>query len=104
MADRRYRNGCWQGNPKYHPIPDSPLAHGWQHYGYSSTNGHRIFSLAVGSTTALMRTTTEQERLQLDGDSWMVFVNGQAIASYNGDLAWITNQVKQSLSTPILSN
>lgn len=91
MADRRYRNGIWQGNPKYQLIMDSPTNHGWQRVG-ENENG-AIFALRE----ARMRSATEVEAAHT-GYDWLVFI-GDTVACFTGDLAYVTEEV-EALLTP----
>ena len=92
MADPRFKHGMIRSN--WHKLEpeqelDSPILHGWQPVD-TNDEGYTIFALGA----ALMRTTMLRDRLPLK-DQWIVFFNGKVFASYGGDLAAITEDVRR---------
>lgn len=89
MADRRYKHGIFQGNPKPRSPLDSPLYHGWHRAGTSPVTGAQLFKLGA----ATMRRVVPQDR---QPDGWLVVLNEQ-IYHYTGSLAEITLSVRDML-------
>lgn len=91
MADPRFKHGMIRSNwHKPEPKLDSPILYGWQPIDVND-EGYTIFALG----DALMRATMPRDNLK---DQWIVFLNGKVLASYSGDLAVITEDVRKAAS------
>ena len=91
VADPRWKLGMIRSS--WHKPPthlDSPTLYGWQPVDVND-EGYTIFALGA----ALMRATMPRDRLPLR-DKWIVFLNGKVFASYGGDLAAITEDVRKA--------
>lgn len=94
MADPRFRYGMIRSD--WHEPQtelDSPTLYGWQAVDVND-EGYTIFALGE----ALMRATAPRDMLK---DQWVVFINGKVVASYSGNLAVITEDVRKMLNSHI---
>lgn len=93
MADPRYRNGVWQN--RHRQQQETPVAYGWQMVSGPGFYGHTMYQWP--DTDLFMCTTPPETGLT---DDWLVFVDGEARATFSGPLHKITAGALELLQEP----